>query len=307
MPPLPLRGTTKTSPTSWPPCASCARNCGGRAKVIKSLPRTLCPENKVTSGLASDKKYGLHPIVVALDECQVAFEHTEHGAEIEAICTDLVERGPALGIIAMFGTQRPDAKSLPTGISANAVLRFCLKVMGNVANDMVLGTSMYKAGYRATMFSRSDRGIAWMAGEGDDPRIVCSAFVDAPAAEAVALRARKMREEYGNVTGHAAGQTPAADTAPAHDLLADILAVVPADEEKVWNEKVAERLADLRPEVYGGWKPETVTANLKPHGVAVQDVWGTPAGGGKGTTRRGIAAPTSSRRTRSVSRLAPGD
>ncbi len=260
-----------------------------RAKVIKSLPRTLCPENKVTSGLASDKKYGLHPIVVALDECQVAFEHTEHGAEIEAICTDLVKRGPALGIIAMFGTQRPDAKSLPTGISANAVLRFCLKVMGNVANDMVLGTSMYKAGYRATMFSRSDRGIAWMAGEGDDPRIVCSAFVDAPAAEAVALRARKMREEYGNVTGHAAGQTPAADTAPTHDLLADILAVVPADEEKVWNEKVAKRLADLRPEVYGGWKPETVTANLKPHGVAVQDVWGTPAGGGKGTTRRGIA------------------
>ncbi|MFC1409202.1 cell division protein FtsK [Streptacidiphilus sp. N1-12] len=260
-----------------------------RAKVIKTLPRNLCPENKVTSALASDKKYGLHPIVVALDECQVAFEHPEFGAEIESICTDLVKRGPALGIIAMFGTQRPDAKSLPTGISANAVLRFCLKVMGNVANDMVLGTSMYKAGYRATMFSRSDRGIAWMAGEGDDPRIVCSAFVDAVGAESVALRARKMREEYGNVTGHAIGQAPAADTAPTHDLLADILAVVPVDEEKVWNEKVAVRLADLRPEVYAGWKGETVTANLKPFGITAQDVWGTPTGGGKGTTRRGIA------------------
>ena len=57
----------------------------------------------------------------------------EHRAEIEAICTDLTKRGPALGIIAMFGTQRPDAKSLPTGISADAVLRFALKVVGQLA------------------------------------------------------------------------------------------------------------------------------------------------------------------------------
>ncbi|WP_034089476.1 FtsK/SpoIIIE domain-containing protein [Streptacidiphilus albus] len=260
-----------------------------RAKLIRTLPRAICPENKVTPALASDKKYGLHPIVAAFDECQVPFEHSEYGAEIEDICTDLTKRGPALGIMAMFGTQRPDAKSLPPGINANAVLRFALKVMGNIANDMVLGTSMYKAGYRATMFSRSDKGIAWMAGEGDDPRIVCSAFIDGPAAEQVVARARKVREEYGNITGHAAGQAPAADSAPVYDLLADILAVVPVDEEKVWNEKVAARLADLRPEIYTGWKSETVTTNLKPHGISAQDVWGTPAGGGKGTTRRGIA------------------
>ncbi|MHA6762018.1 cell division protein FtsK [Streptacidiphilus sp. PAMC 29251] len=260
-----------------------------RAKVIKTLPSALCPDRKVTPALADDKKLGLHPIMVALDECQKAFEHPTYGAEIEAICEDITKRGPALGIIGMFGTQRPDAKSLPTGISANAVLRFCLKVMGNIANDMVLGTSMYKAGYRATMFSRSDKGIAWMAGEGDDPRIVCAALVDGPASDTVVARARVMREKYGNVTGHAAGHAPAADTTPAHDLLADVAAVVPVDEDKVWNEKIALRLADLRPEVYGGWKAETVTANLKPLGITAQDVWGTPTGGGKGTTRRGIA------------------
>ncbi|MFD9486973.1 cell division protein FtsK [Streptomyces sp. NPDC059991] len=258
-----------------------------RAKVIKSLPASRCPENKVTPELANDKSLGLHPIVAGFDECQVPFEHEKYGAEIEAICTDLTKRGPALGIVALFGTQRPDAKSLPTGISANAVLRFCLKVMGQPANDMVLGTSMYKAGYRATMFSRSDRGICWMAGEGDDPRIVASAFVDAVAAAQVVARARLVREEYGNVTGHAAGQQPAAEEA-SFDLLVDILRVVAADEDKVWNEKVAARLASLRPEVYGGWKAETVTTNLKPHGVAAQDVWGT-SDKGKGTTRRGIA------------------
>ncbi|GGU63572.1 cell division protein FtsK [Streptomyces albospinus] len=258
-----------------------------RAKVIKSLPRSRCPESKVTPELANDKSLGLHPIVVGADECQVPFEHDKYGAELEEICVDITKRGPALGIVGMFGTQRPDAKSLPSGISANAVLRFCLKVMGHQANDMVLGTGMHKAGYRATMFSRTDRGICWMAGEGDDPRIVASAFVDAVAAEQVVARARKMREAYGNVTGHAIGQQPESGE-PTFDLLADILNVVPADEKKVWNEKVAARLATLRPEVYGSWKGETVTANLRTHGITTQDVWGT-TDTGKGTTRRGIA------------------
>ncbi|MFC8956279.1 cell division protein FtsK [Streptomyces sp. NPDC057101] len=256
-----------------------------RAKVIKSLPRSRCPESKVTPALADDKSLGLHPIVVGFDECQVPFEHAEHGAEIEAICTDLVKRGPALGIVTLFGTQRPDAKSLPTGISANAILRFCLKVMGQPANDMVLGTSMYKSGYRATMFSRSDRGICWMAGEGDDPRIVASAFVDAVAAEQVVARARKAREDYGNVTGHAIGKGP--DKTTGTDILADVLDVILDGEKAVWCERIATRLTALRPDTYAGWKGENVTAALKPYGIKPGQVWGT-TDEGKGANRRGI-------------------
>jgi S-DNA-T family DNA segregation ATPase FtsK/SpoIIIE len=256
-----------------------------RAKVIRSLPRSVCPESKVTPALAGDKSLGLHPIVVGIDECQVVFEDPEYGAEIESICTDITKRGPALGIVGIFATQRPDAKSLPPGISANAVLRFCLKVMNHQANDMVLGTGAYKSGIKATMFSRSDRGICWMAGEGDDPVIASSAFVDAVGAEAVVVRARQMREEYGNITGHAIGQGPSA--APGMDLLGDVLKVVAADEEKVWNERVATRLGRLHPDVYGGWEAANVTTALKPWGVPVADVWGT-TDDGKGTTRRGI-------------------
>ncbi|MEV4194782.1 cell division protein FtsK [Streptomyces toxytricini] len=256
-----------------------------RAKVIKSLPRSRCPESKVTPELASDKALGLHPIVVGLDECQVPFEHEKYGQEIEDICTDITKRGPALGMVGMFGTQRPDAKSLPTGISANAVLRFALKVMGQPANDMILGTSMYKAGYRATMFSRSDRGICWMAGEGDDPKIVASAFVDAVAAEAIVARARKAREEYGNVTGHATGAGPEAATGT--DVLADVLKVIPAGEKAVWCERIAARLTQLRPDTYTGWKGENVTAALKPWGIKTGQVWGQ-TDDGEGKNRRGI-------------------
>jgi S-DNA-T family DNA segregation ATPase FtsK/SpoIIIE len=215
----------------------------------------------------------------------VLFEHDKYGAELESICTDITKRGPALGIIGMYATQRPDAKSLPTGISANAILRFALKVMGHTANDLILSTGAYKSGIRATMFSRRDLGICWMAGEGDEPRIVSSAFIDAPKAELVVARARKMREEYGNVTGHALGEGPA--KVAGLDVLGDVLKSVGVDEKAVWCERIAARLADLRPDVYGEWKGENVTAALKPWGIKTGQVWGQ-TDEGEGANRRGI-------------------
>src|SRR5690606_16722631 len=73
-----------------------------RTKVIRSLPRDICPESKVTSQLADKRSLGLHPIVVGVDECQVLFEHPEHGKEFEEIATDLVKRGPATGIVLLL-------------------------------------------------------------------------------------------------------------------------------------------------------------------------------------------------------------
>lgn len=257
-----------------------------RAKVIRELPKDICPDNKVTPELADKRALGLHPIVVGVDECQVWFEHETYGAELESICTDLVKRGPALGIVLILATQRPDAKSLPTGISANAVLRLALKVMDQVANDMILGTSQYKNGVRATMFSRRDVGICYLAGEGDDPRITRSVYLNGPASVDVVTRAYKARSEAGTLSGYALGHQPA-NLGPSFDLLADILAVVAAEEEKVWNERVATRLGQLRPDAYEGWTTENVTVALKPFGVPVKDVAGTTDEGAR-TTRRGI-------------------
>ncbi|MEV7346996.1 cell division protein FtsK [Streptomyces sp. NPDC093544] len=258
-----------------------------RVKVIRSLPRDICPENKVTSALADKRSLGLHPILIAVDECQVLFEHPEHGKEFEEIATDLVKRGPATGIVFLAATQRPDAKSLPTGISANASARWCLKVMGQTENDMVLGTSAYKRGIRATMFAWGDKGIHYFIGEGSDARIVASVYVDGPGADIIAARARKAREKAGLLSGYALGEAPEQVTGPAYDLLADILAVVPASEPKAWSETVVARLAELRPEVYGGWDAEGLAAALKPYGVATGQVWGKTESG-KGANRRGI-------------------
>ncbi|WBO66759.1 cell division protein FtsK [Streptomyces camelliae] len=258
-----------------------------RAKVIRSLPRDICPESKVTTELANMPTLGLHPIVIGVDECQKWFEHPKYGAEFEEICTDLVKRGPATGIVLLLATQRPDAKSLPTGISANASARWCLKVMGQLENDMVLGTSSYKRGVRATMFSWADKGICYFVGEGADARIVRSVFVDAVAAENIALRARGAREVAGTLAGYALGHEPEVSESARYDLLADILAVVPSEEPKVWSETVVARLAELRPDVYAGWEPEQLAYMLKPHGVPTLQVWGK-TDSGKGANRRGI-------------------
>ncbi|MFH8284714.1 cell division protein FtsK [Streptomyces antibioticus] len=257
-----------------------------RTKVIRSLPRDICPESKVTSTLADKRSLGLHPIVVGVDECQVLFEHPEHGKEFEEIATDLVKRGPATGIVMLLATQRPDAKSLPTGISANASARWCMKVMGQTENDMVLGTSAYKRGVRATMFAWGDKGIHYFVGEGADARIVAGVYVDAPGAETIAARARKARETAGLLSGHALGEAPEAVTGPSCDLLADILAVVPAAQAKEWSETVVARLAELRPDVYGGWEPDALAAALKPHGIATIQVGRRVDG--KVVNRRGI-------------------
>ncbi|MEV1294349.1 cell division protein FtsK [Pseudonocardia sp. NPDC049635] len=159
-----------------------------RAKRIRELPRELCPENKVTPQISARRDLGLFPIVLAVDECQELFSHPDFKDEADRLATGIIKRGPAMGIILILATQRPDAKSLPTGVSANVGTRFCLRVMGQTENDMVLGTSAYKNGIRATTFTAKDKGIGYLVGAADEPQIVRSAYIDAPAAETIAAR-----------------------------------------------------------------------------------------------------------------------
>ncbi|MGH3299150.1 MAG: cell division protein FtsK [Trebonia sp.] len=260
-----------------------------RTKVIRQLAEEhpeMCPENKVTPELAADKRYRLHPIVIAVDECQVAFEHKTYGSELEEIATDLVKRGPALGMLIILATQRPDAKSIPTGISANAVLRMCLKVMGQTENDMVLGTSMYKRGIRATMFGVDDKGVFYFAGEGREPKIMRSQYIDGPAARAIVARARAMREAAGRLTGYALGLDADED---ARSFAADVLTVFGAD-DKLWCETIADRLRGSIPSAYADITKEAVASQLRTLNIEVKSVREPGQGPRSGCERAAVAA-----------------
>lgn len=248
-----------------------------RTKVIRGLPRALCPESKVTPQIAAMRELRMHPIFIVVDECQRWFEHKEHGEELESIAEDLVRRGPALGIIAVFATQRPDVKSLPAGISSNAIVRFCLKVVGHIPNDMVLGTGAFKSGIKATMFSRKDLGIGWLSGEEDEPQIVRTCYVDNPTSERVIARAVELRR--------AAGTLPAEDDrepAATYDLFADLADCWPGGDE-VWSERLVAALVELRPDVYAGWTTDQLAKAVTP--LKTRQIWD----GEQKANRRGLA------------------
>ncbi|MCA2229958.1 cell division protein FtsK [Nonomuraea aurantiaca] len=267
-----------------------------RAAALKALPPDLCPDKKVTRQIADKRSLGLHPLVAIFDECQNLFAHAEYGDKAGEDAEFIIKLGRALGVILVLATQRPDKDSLPTGISANVTIRFCLRVAGQLENDMILGTSAYKNGIRATVFQpKVDAGIGYLLGATPMPKVVRTAYLDTPATQRIADRAHALRANTGALSGHALGETPE-QHAPTFDLLADILAVVPPSEAKVWNEAIVDRLAELRPDIYGPWarleggaKTAQLTTALKPYAIKTMQVWGTPESGGKGANRIGVA------------------
>ncbi|MET8265916.1 cell division protein FtsK [Micromonospora arida] len=272
------------------------RECVRRGAVIKRMARAgKAPENKVTRELANMPGLGLHPVVAFVDECQELFAHSEFGKEAGDLAEKVIKLGRALGIILLLATQRPDKDSLPKGVSANAGVRWCLRVTGQVENDMVLGTSMYKQGIRATMFGDEDYGWGWLVGLGK-PVSARGYYVDGPGAKRIVEHAIRHRQ--------GAGTMPELDEpAPrvkAYNLLADIRAVWPATEEALWSELIVDRLARLRPEIYGDWTVTTLGAALKATGIKTVSIhrkldgmWtGNTHPEGRGWTKYGVRLDT---------------
>jgi DNA segregation ATPase FtsK/SpoIIIE, S-DNA-T family len=230
-----------------------------RAPRIKALDPRLCPEKKVTREIAGRRSLKLWPLAAIFDEVQNVFSHPAYGKQAAADAEWLIKIAPAMGIFLILATQRPDADSLPKGISANVDTRFCLKVMTHVENDMILGGSAHKAGVRATMFRQGvDLGVGYYIGE-EPPQVCRSYYLDTNAAKVAVARARAARERAGTITGYAAGQ----DTSgPARDVLADALACF-ADEGGLWWAELAGRLAQRWPDRYQGLTADAISAQLR--------------------------------------------
>lgn len=257
-----------------------------RAAVIKGLPEHLVPENKVTPQLAARRDLGLFPEVLIIDECQEAYSSAELGKEFDKLTTAIIKRGPALGIILLLATQRPDKDSLPKSISANIGIRFCLRVMGPYENNAVLGAGMYAKGYRATDLALSDKGIGYLAGHADEVQVVKTCYLNAVDAKVVGLRARQLREAAGVLSGYALSEDA---MTPARNFLADVLQVFGGD-DKLWSPTIADRLAGQLPGAYEGITAEAVASQLRSAGVTVKDVRQAGGPNRKGCERAAVEA-----------------
>lgn len=259
-----------------------------RAEVIRKLPRDLAPDSKVTVELAARRSLQLHPLVVVVDEAQELFSHSEYGEEAGKLCEAIIKRGRALAVVLVLATQRPDSRSLPTGVSTNVGVRFCLRVMDQVANDMVLGTSSYKNGIRATTLTPRDKGIGYLVGVGDDPIVVRTYYVDRVQADRIAERARAAREAAGTLSGYALGEdAPADDGLTRQARLLRDLTVVMATAERMWSADLCAALAAHDPGRYAELTAEGLAAAL-PEGLSTAQVWGTDTSG-RGRNRRGLS------------------
>jgi S-DNA-T family DNA segregation ATPase FtsK/SpoIIIE len=238
--------------------------CERRGPRIKGLPLDICPEKRVTREIASKRQLRLWPVICTIDECQNLFAHPKYGKQAAADAEFVIKIGPAMGIVLILATQRPDKDSLPKGISANVSIRFCLYVAGQVENDMILGTSAYKQGIRATLFRPEiDAGLGYLKGATPTPKVCRTHFLDVPQAQAVAARARVARERAGTLSGVALGDDPAA---PAREPLSDALAVF-ADSPALHWTVLAERLAQGFPDRWTGATAESVSAELRAAGI----------------------------------------
>ncbi|HEX6500171.1 MAG TPA: cell division protein FtsK [Micromonosporaceae bacterium] len=259
--------------------------CRRRSKRIEHYARLgKAPENKVTPELASLTGSGLHPLVAWFDELQELMT-SKYGKDAGEILEKVIKLGRALGVIILIGTQIPDKDSLPTGITRNVNSRFCLSVADQTANDMILGTSAYKQGYRATVFQPVvEAGWGILRGFGPKASAVRSFYVDTTAAGRIVARAIALRTTAGTLPKP---DEQTRQAAPVADVLADLAQVWPGDDKAAWNETLCALLAELRPDVYAGWEAAQLTTALKPHpAIKVGDVGRRIDG--KPVTRRGI-------------------
>ena len=257
-----------------------------RTERLKALDRVLCPDKRTTRQIAARRALKLWPLVCVVDECQLLFSHEKFGKQAGEDAGFIIRIGPAFGVILILATQRPDAKSLPTAVSRNAVLRFCLKVMDQDGNDMILGTSMYKNGVRATAFRPEvDAGLGYLVGASAAPQVVRTYYLDMAATERVAKRARALREAAGTLSGVALGED---DSAPQRDVLADVLEVLGGDAKAQWGE-LAARLERRFPERWTSLTGEAISQQCRDLGVRSSQVW-DGASNRMGCTRADVEA-----------------
>ena len=235
-----------------------------RAARLKKLDRVTCPDRKTTREIANKRSLRLWPLMAAFDEVQNLFGHPKYGKQAGEDAVFIIKIGRALGVFLVLATQRPDKDSLPTGVSGNVSTRFCLKVAGQTENDMVLGTSAYKQGARATTFRpKVDAGLGYLKGEENAPRVVRTYYLNGDSTERVAKRARAIREAAGTLSGAALGED---DRPERRDVLTDVAEAFGSDSGLHWT-VLAERLAERFPERWAETTPDAVSAECRARGV----------------------------------------
>jgi S-DNA-T family DNA segregation ATPase FtsK/SpoIIIE len=197
---------------------------------MRELDDVTCPESKVTPQMSRDQSLNMPITGVFIDEVQVPLEDRTPikvegkkltaGEYIGELLTWLAKKGPAAGIVLVLATQRPDSKTIPSGLRAVLGSRFALRVMDWRDSNIVLGEQMNTRGYDSSRLLASHKGVGILRPDGETQAgtdvlalTVRTYYMPNEDWQVICQRGRALREAAGTLTGHAAGN----DIAPQLD------------------------------------------------------------------------------------------
>lgn len=206
----------------------------GRYRRMRELDNETCPESKVTPAMSRDASLNMPITAVFVDEVQVPLEDRTPvrvegkkltaGEYVGELLTWLAKKGPAAGIVLVLATQRPDSKTIPSGLRAVLGSRFALRVMDWRDSNIVLGEQMNTRGYDSSRLLASHKGVGILRPDGETQAgadvlalTVRTYYMPNEDWRTICERGRELRQSAGRLTGHAAGQdtTPVLDHATA--------------------------------------------------------------------------------------------
>jgi DNA segregation ATPase FtsK/SpoIIIE, S-DNA-T family len=220
----------------------------GRYRRMRELDDAVCPESKLTPQMSRDPALDMPITGIFIDEVQVPLQDrtpvTVEGKKLAAgeyigeLLTWLAKKGPAAGIVLVLATQRPDSKTIPSGLRAVLGSRFALRVMDWRDSNIVLGEQMNTRGYDSSRLLASHKGVGILRPDGETQAgtevlalTVRTYYMPNEDWQTICRRARELREIAGTLTGHAAGH----DVVPVldHAAVAKVIGSAPAAPEAV--------------------------------------------------------------------------
>ncbi|WP_145737873.1 FtsK/SpoIIIE domain-containing protein [Saccharopolyspora dendranthemae] len=189
---------------------------------MSTLDDEICPESKITPTISRDRELGMPLTAVIIDEVQVYLENptkeeiggkkTTLGAYIADLLTYLARKGPAVGIVVILATQRPDSNTIPSRLRAVLGSRFALRVMDWRDSNIVLGEQMNTRGFDSSTLLPSHKGVGILRPDGEAESggdavavTVRTFYMDNTEWRSICERGRALREASGTLSGHAAG------------------------------------------------------------------------------------------------------
>lgn len=193
-----------------------------RYRRMRALDDTVCPESKITPDMSRDPALNMPITAIVIDEVQVPLEDrtpvTVEGKRLTAgeyigeLLTWLAKKAPAAGVVIVLATQRPDSKTIPSGLRAVLGSRFALRVMDWRDSNIVLGEQMNTRGYDSSRLLASHKGVGVLRPDGDTQAgadvlamTVRTYFMPNDDFRVICERGRALREAAQTLTGHAAG------------------------------------------------------------------------------------------------------